>query len=183
MGIDIAGATIIKNAGGGVTLNMLVFNAAGQGSANPNVGYAGYKNGGDGLLYSTVTGWPVGATFWNSGLNGATGVFTCPIAGIYAMGFNDLWRGGSNFPSGQNTYAYGAFCKNGVMSYHSHNNDRTDLNYWEEGGFSHTFVCQAGDTLALFVNRAPSPVNAGAQTNNLGANPDSFGGVWCRMVG
>ena len=98
MGIDIAGATIVKS-GSGIALNSLVFNSAGQGSANPIPGYVGFKSGGS-TYYSAVTGWGINAANWQSGLNLSNGVFTCPVAGYYAMGYNGIHRGGSNIPAG-----------------------------------------------------------------------------------
>lgn len=180
MGIDIAGATIVKTAG--ITLNSaLVFDASGRGTANPIPGYSGWLTGGT-LYYSAVTGWPINATTWQSGLHPSNGVFTCPVAGLYAMGYNGIHRGGSGIPAGFNTYGYSAFAKNGVVAYHTHWNMGSNLT-WDTGGCSALFSCAAGDTLALFINRAPSPVGPDSQSQNYGLYPSEHQCIWCKLVG
>ena len=96
------------------------------------------------------------------------GVFTCPVAGFYAMGYNGIHRGGSGIPAGFNTYGYAAFAKNGAMSYFVHWNQAADT-YWNTGGTSALFSCAAGDTLALFVNRPPVSAAAGLHLAELRA--------------
>lgn len=180
MGIDIAGITIVKNAGSGVTLNTsLVFNSAGQGTANPIPGYSGWKSGAN--YWSAPSGWEINVVNWQSGLNTTTGVFTCPVAGIYAVGYNGLHRGASNLPAGYNTYSYSCFAKNGVASYYVHWNMQPDL-YWDTGGTSAVFSCAAGDTLALFISRAPAGVPPN-YVDGYGMYPDAHGAVWCKLVG
>src|SRR4029077_1523668 len=180
MSIDIGGATIVKTAG--ITLNTaLVFDASGRGSANPLPGYSGWKGGGN--QYSGVSGWEVNVVNWQSGLNTTNGVFTCPVAGIYAMGYNGIHNGGSGIPAGKSTYGYSCFAKNGVMAYHDHWNQHTSGTVWHTGGHSATFSCQAGDTLALFLNRSPSPLSPDAQAQNYGMYPTEHHCVWIRLVG
>jgi hypothetical protein len=182
MGIDIAGATIVKS-GAGVALNTsLVFNSAGQGTANSAPGYVAWLTSGT-LYYSPSTGWPMNTFGWQSGLNASNGVFTCPVAGIYAMGYNGIHRGGSNVPVGYNTYGYSMFCKNGAASYWVHWNQGTNT-MWNTGGTSVLFQCAAGDTLALFVNCSP-PTQIAANTiaQNYGLYPDTLHCVWCKLVG
>lgn len=180
MGIDIGGATIVKTAG--ITFNTsLVFNAAGVGTANSTPGYTGWQQGGS-TYYSATTGWLINTVNWQSGLNTANGVFTCPVAGLYAMGWNSIHNGGSGIPAGFNTYSYAAFAKNGAMTYFGHWNQGTNT-AWNTGGQSALFQCAAGDTLALFVNRPP--VNAGPDSisKNYGMYPDQHSGIWCKLVG
>jgi hypothetical protein len=185
MGIDIGGAAIVKNGGNGVTLNTsLVFNSAGQGSANAVPGYTGWKSGGS-TYYSGVSGWEINAAHWQSGLNLTNGVFTCPVAGLYAVGYNGIHKGGSNIPTGYNTYGYAAFAKNGAMSYYVHWNQATVAGNtsWNTGGCSALFSCAAGDTLALFINRSPTSVAGDSQSQNFGLYPDAHSAIWCKLVG
>jgi hypothetical protein len=180
MGIDIAGVPIIKNAGAGVTLNSsLVFNSAGQGTANPIPGYTGYKNSGN--YWSAPTGWETNVAQWQSGLNATNGIFTCPVAGYYAMGYNGIHRGASNLPEGYNTYGYSGFGKNGALSYYVHWNMGTQL-VWSTGGVSALFSCAAGDTLALYVNRAPTPLPPN-YVDGYGLYPNEHHAIWCKLVG
>src|SRR4029077_5434681 len=181
MGFDIAGIPIVSNAGGITFNNTLDFNAAGQGSARPIPGYAAWKGGGS-TYYAGVSGWELNTASWQSSLNLANGVFTCPVAGIYAMGYNGIHRGGGNIPTGLNTYGYSAFAKNGAMAYHTHWN-MGPANQWNTGGASALFQCAAGDTLALFVNRSPSPVGPDCVSQNFGLYPDTHHCVWCKLVG
>jgi hypothetical protein len=182
MGIDIAGATIVKTAG--ITLNTaLVFDANGIGTASPTPGYTGAQTGGT-LYYSATTGWLINSVTWQSGLNTANGVFTCPVAGLYAIGYSGIHKGGSGLPAGFSTYGYSCFAKNGVMDYHDHWNQGSANNViWHSGGHSALFQCAAGDTLALFVNRAPSLVGPDSVSQNYGLYPDNHHAIWCRLVG
>jgi len=177
MGFDIGGNTIIKNASGFVSMNTLEFSPQGHGSANSIAGYSGWK-GGD-TYYSAPSGWEVNAAHWQSGLNTGNGIFTCPVAGFYAMGYNSIHNGGSGISG--NTYGYSAFAKNGAMSYFVHWN--WTAAGWNTGGTSALFSCQAGDTLALFVNRPPVSAGPDAIAQNLGMYPNNHHAVWCRLVG
>lgn len=181
MGIDIAGITIAKNAGSGITLNTaLVFNSAGQGAANAIPGYTGWKNAAN--YWAAPTGWEINVVNWQSGLNTSTGVFTCPVAGYYALGYNGLHRGGSNLPAGYNTYSYSGFGKNGALSYFVHWNMSGTTNVWDVGGTSALFSCAAGDTLALFISRAPAPLPP-QYVDGYGLYPSEHHAVWCKLVG
>ena len=184
MGIDIGGATIVTNAGAGLTLNSsLVFNSLGQGTANALPGYSGSKNGGS-TYYAGVSGWEINTAAWQSGLNTTNGVFTCPVAGLYAVGYNGIHRGGSNVPAGFNTYGYAGFAKNGALSYFVHwNQGAAGTTSWHTGGQSATFSCAAGDTLALFVNRSPTSVGPDCVSQNYGTVPGRSSCVWCKLVG
>lgn len=182
MGIDIAGATI-STSGSGISLNStLLFNSSGYGAVANTPGYSGYQASGT-FYYAGTSGWLINTANWSSGLNTSTGVFTCPIAGYYAMGYNGIHNGGSSIPSvGFNTFGYSAFAKNGAISYWIHWNLSAN-NAWETTGTSAAFSCAAGDTLALFVNRSPSPLNADTQTYNTGMYPDNHHAVWCKLIG
>jgi len=182
MGIDIGGATI-ATSGSGIALNSaLVFNASGHGAFLSPQGYMGSKTGAT-LYYSAVTGWEINTALWQSNLNTTNGVFTCPVAGYYAMGYNAIHRGGSNSPAGLNTYGYAGFAKNGALSYFIHWNLNHVTNAWGTGGTSALFQCAAGDTLALFVNRSPSPAGPDVISQNYGVYPDTLNVVWCKRVG
>lgn len=180
MGIDIGGATIIKNASAGISLNSLVFSPSGHGSTNAIPGYSGWKAGS--TYYSSGQGWETTQANWQSSLNTGNGVFTCPVAGFYAMGYDSIHNGGQGWPAGQNTYGYSAFARNGAMSYHTHWNGDS-RNGWMTGGCSALFSCAAGDTLALFVNQAPVPGSPNGVAQNMGMYPNSHHVIWCRLVG
>ena len=181
MGLNIADAYIIKNGAGGITLNQLVFNANGVGTANPAPGYAGWKAGGS-TYYSGAAGWEINTANWLSGLNAGNGVFTCPTAGIYAMGYNGIHRGGSNIPAGLNTYGYAGFAKNGVLNYFVHWN-MSASHSWNTGGVSVLFQCAFGDTLTLHINRPPVSNGPDCISQNYGLYPDAHSAIWCKLVG
>jgi hypothetical protein len=182
MGIDIGGNAIVKNASDGISLNSLVFNPSGYGSANPIPGCMAWKGGGS-TYYSAPTGWELNTANWQSSLNLSNGVFTCPVAGIYAMGYNGIHRGGSGVPAGFNTYGYGGFAKNGALSYFVHWNQQGGNTYWNTGGTSALFSCAAGDTLALFINRSPVSAGPDCISQNHGLYPNTHNYIWCKLVG
>jgi hypothetical protein len=190
MGLDIGGSTI-NSSGSGIAMNTnFVFNSSGYGtdlstsSTFGLVGYSGWKDiSGNDTYYSATTGWPINNAPYNSGhINLTTGVFTCPVAGYYAVGFNGITNGGSwSGPNGQG-YGYAGFAKNGAMSYFIHFNVSSS-NAWNQGGGSSVFSCAAGDTLALFINRSPSPVAADSQGINAGWYPHNHHAIWCKLIG
>jgi len=181
MGIDMSGVGIYKNASNGVTLHYVNFNSVGQGAAGSVPGYMGWQAGGSNF-YAAPTGWLINAVNWQAYLNTGNGVFTCPVAGYYAMGYNGIHNGGSGIPAGYNTFGYAGFAKNGALSYFVHWNQSTGT-YWNTGGTSILFSCAAGDTLALFVNRSPSPVGPDSQGLNYGLYPNTHNYIWCKLVG
>jgi hypothetical protein len=183
MGVDMSGVGIYKNGLGGITLHYVAFNSVGQGAAGATPGYMGSQVGGS-LFYSAPSGWPINSADWQSGLNLSNGVFTCPVAGYYAMGYNGIHNGGGNIPVGFNTYGYGGFAKNGALAYFVHWNQNGGNTAWNTGGTSALFSCQAGDTLALFINRPPAPAPpADVYTYNYGLYPNTHNYVWCKLVG
>lgn len=183
MGIDISSLTI-NSKGSGIVINPgITFNNLGYASNSALPGYSGYKDiAGDDIYYSTVSGWPINIAKWNGGgLNTTNGVFTCPVAGYYAVGFNGITNGGGTDPVGATPGFFG-FAKNGVLTYYGHMNKST-TNAWQQGGGSSLFQCAVGDTLALFINRAPTRVNAATQTSNRGWYPHNHHAIWCVLVG
>lgn len=183
MGIDISSLTI-NSANSGIIINPgITFNSLGYASNSALPGYSGYKDiAGNDVLYSPVTGWPINMTKWNGGgLNTTNGVFTCPVAGHYAVGFNGISNGGGTDSVG-NTVGYMGFAKNGVLTYYIHIN-KAATNGWQQGGGSSLFKCVVGDTLAFFINRAPSPVGPVTQANNRGWYPHNHHAIWCVLVG
>ena len=180
MGLDIGGNLITKTAG--ISLNTLAFNASGQGSAVPIPGYTGWKA--DTSYYGAPAGWEISVANWQSSLNLSNGVFTCPVAGLYAMGYNGIHNGGSGLPAGYNTYGYSGFMKNGALAHWVHWNQGPAGNTgWHTGGTSALFSCQAGDTLALSVNRPPAGAGPDVISQNYGLYPNAHGAVWCKLVG
>ena len=179
MGIDIGGNTIVRIPASGVSLNTLAFNSIGQGSASPAPGYTGWKAGT--TYYAAPTGWETTATHWQSGLNVANGIFTCPVAGYYAMGYNSIHNGGQGYPTGYNTYGYSAFAKNGALDYYVHWN--WPIGGWNTGGTAALFSCAAGDTLTLLVNRSPLSAGPDSISQNMGMYPNTHHAVWCKLVG
>lgn len=175
------GSPLIYTSGGNTYMHSLVFNSSGQGTTNTSNGYSGMQQNGS-YYYSLTTGWPTNVSQWSYGLNASTGVYTCPVAGFYVMGYNGIHRGGSGIPAGYNTYGYCAFCKNGVLFAWAHWNMST-TNQWNTGGISSLFSCAANDTLALFINRSPTSVAPDSQTQNFGLYPDQHSCIWCFKVG
>lgn len=178
MGVDIAGNTI-STSGSGIAVNGgFTFNGSGVPSKTGLPGFCGYKGGGNGLYYSATTGWEVNnCPTFNNGLNTTNGVFTCPVAGYYAMGFNGILNGSSS----ASDYGYACFAKNGVATYWIHWNIN---NAWNNGGCSSLFDCAAGDTLCLLINAPNMPAyNSIARTNGRGLYPEHHHCVWCVYVG
>jgi hypothetical protein len=178
MGLDISGSTILA-AGSGLTINSgFSINASGYAAPTNLPGYSGYRSGGS-LYYSTGSGWIINGTSWNSiALNTSTGVFTCPVAGFYAVGFNGIAIGYGT----EGSYGYAGFGKNGALSYYIHWN-LADGNAWQQSGGSSVFNCAVNDTLSFYINQSPSPVATAAITNNRGWYPDNHHAVWCILIG
>jgi hypothetical protein len=183
MGIDINGLTI-SSVSSGIQINPgVTFNSSGFAYNAALPGYSGWKDiSGNDIQYSAVSGWEINATAWSGGgLNTSTGVFTCPVAGYYAVGFNGIANGGSVGWDDGATYGYAGFAKNGALSYYIHWN-LSSTNGWNQCGGSSLFQCAANDTLALFINRSPSPA-ASTQTYNRGWYPHNHHAIWCVLVG
>jgi len=189
MGINISGSTI-NSSGSGIAMNTnFVFNSSGQGSDLYTsstfglVGYSGWKDiSGDEVQYSYTTGWPINNFSYNSGhINTSTGVFTCPVAGYYAVGFNGIANGGSWTGSGYG-YGYAGFAKNGALSYWIHFNVSSS-NSWNQAGGSSVFSCAAGDTLAFFINQSPAPDTGYTHGYNVGWYPHNHHAIWCKLIG
>jgi hypothetical protein len=183
MGLDIGGSNILT-AGSGISFNGgLTFNSSGFASMTSVPGYCGYKDiSGNELHYSATTGWPINVAPYTSGhLNTSTGVFTCPVAGYYAIGYNGIGNGGTVGWDNNNSQGYACFAKNGSLTYYSHWN-LSSASGWDQCGMSCIFNCAANDTLAFFINRSPSPVTD-AQAYNRGWYPHSHHAIWCILIG
>lgn len=185
MAIYVGGSTVAAS-GSGITLNSgFAFNANGVGAIADLPGFnARNANGASGYLgwySSTGTGWPLGQISWQSGLSGA--LFTCPIAGYYAVGYNGIHNGGSFTGSPATTYGYAAILQNDTIVYWNHWNVSSS-NAWNNGGLCGVLNCAANDTIRMKVNQSPVPF-AGASygTQNLGLYPDTHHNVWCVLVG
>lgn len=184
MGFDIAGATIAAS-GTGITMNGYSIDGSGYasfGTGGSLPGYSGWKDvSGDDWQSSTGTGWRINNANWYVGLNTNNGAFTCPVAGLYAVGFNGIANGGSNV--GTNTYGYAAFAKNGVLNYWIHWNN-SSTNGWNQSGGSSVFSCAANDVLTFHINQSPTPT-AGAYYNgpNYGWYAHNHHAVWCVFLG
>lgn len=183
MGVNIGGNTI-NPSGSGIALNTnFVFNSSGYGTVSGLPGYSGWKGGSDGWFSSTGSGWQINNVQWQNGLNTSNGVFTCPVAGYYACGFDGILNGGSNIPTGRNTYGYAAFLVNNAMNYWMHWNLAT-TNSWNNGGMCAIFSCAAGDTITLKINQSPVPASEAFYGGlNYGAYPENHHAVWCVLVG
>ena len=182
MGLNLNGITFNSVSSGIAISPGVTFNSSGFAYNSDLPGYSGYKDIAGGTYYSAVSGWEINQTSWNGGgLNTTNGVFTCPVAGYYAVGFNGIAQGGSGWDNGQ-TYGYAGFAKNGALSYFIHWN-LSSGNAWNQSGGSSVFYCSAGDTLALFINRSPAPTTASAQTYNRGWYPQNHHAVWCVLIG
>jgi hypothetical protein len=182
MPLDINGATI-SSVSSGIQMNPgITFNSSGYAYNTDLPGYTGWKDvSGNDTKYADTTGWRINTTCWSGGgLNTSTGVFTCPVAGYYAVGFNGIADGGSGHDDG-GSYGYAGFAKNGSMSYYIHWN-LAGTSTWNQGGGSFLFQCAANDTLTFFVNRSPTPLGSG-QTYNRGWNAHGYHAIWCVLVG
>ena len=186
MGFDIAGSTIAAS-GTGISLNGYSIDGNGYasfGTGGSLPGYSGWKDvAGDDYQASTGSGWKINNANWYVGLNTTTGVFTCPVAGLYAVGFNGIANGGSSVGSPANTFGYAAFAKNGALNYWIHWN-LGPTNAWNQSGGSSVFSCAVNDTLSFYINQSPSPVSTayyGAQ--NYGWYAHNHHAIWCVFLG
>lgn len=179
MGFDIGGQTIAAS-GTGIAFNTnTVFTSGGLSTVTGLPGYASMNNSGS-QYYSLTTGTPTTA-IWTSGqLVGGTGVFTATVAGYYFASYDGIHNGGENIPAGHNTYGYGAWCKNGVLTYYNHCNVTTSA--WNQGGAFAIVYLAVGDTLAQFFNRSPTPVSE-SQTYNYGLYPSQHGSFFVILIG
>ena len=101
-------------------------------------------------------------TCWNT----STGVFTCPVSGLYYTAWGGICRGGaSNTPSSTNS-GYMGVVKNGVLQHFTHWNTN---DHWDNQNLETILYCNSGDTIAWAVHIAPAPDNgsgAGAYGDN-----------------
>jgi hypothetical protein len=183
MGFDIGGSTIAAS-GTGISLNGYAFDGNGYATSGTLAGYSGFKDiAGNDFQASTGSGWVINNVRWNSGLNTSTGVFTCPVAGLYAVGFNGIANGGSSVGSPANTYGYAAFAKNGAINYWIHWN-LAATNAWNQAGGSSVFSCAVNDTLSFYINQSPTPVaNAFYGGQNYGWYAHEHHAIWCVFLG
>jgi len=182
MGLYINNSSI-TSPGTGLNLNGYTIDGNGYATSGTLAGYSGWKDiGGDEYQASTGSGWVINSAPWGSGLNTANGVFTCPVAGLYAVGFNGIANGGSSVGAG-NTYGYAAFAKNGALNYWIHWN-LSPTNAWNQSGGSSVFSCAANDLLTFHINQSPAPT-AGATYGgpNYGWYPHNHHAVWCVFLG
>jgi hypothetical protein len=90
-----------------------------------------------------------------SGWSNATGMFTCPVAGLYYTSWAFIAGDGS----ATQTAGYYSIIVNGVMRYHSY---RDTIAYWELQHLEMILKCAAGDTIAWASNAAPGPASGTA---------------------
>lgn len=101
-------------------------------------------------------------TCWNT----STGVFTCPIAGLYYTSWNGICYGGSSTTATSTRSGYVGLIRNGVLYNFTHWNTN---DVWDTQNIQAIISCASGDTLAWSVNIAPGPVgstDAGAYGSN-----------------
>jgi hypothetical protein len=100
-------------------------------------------------------------THWNT----STGVFTCPVAGLYYMAWSGICQGGASTVATTTLAGYVGVIKNGSLVTYSHWNT---CNYWEGMNLETIVPCAVNDTLSFAINIAPAPVNgtSGAYGDN-----------------
>jgi hypothetical protein len=182
MGFNIGGQTI-SASGTGIALNTnTVFSSGGLSTVTGLPGFNAFNNSG-GQYYSLTTGTPTNPQWTSGQLVNATGVFTATVAGYYFVSYDGIHNGGQNIPAAHNTYGYGGWAKNGALSYYNHWNVSTSA--WNQGGAFAIFSLAVGDTVALFINRAPTPLSEAGATGgyNYGLYPSQHGSLFAILIG
>lgn len=92
----------------------------------------------------------------NTCYNTTTGIFTCPVAGLYYTAWGGICIGGGVDTATTTRTGYIAVAKNGAQQAFSHWNTN---DVWETTNLETILYCAAGDTIAWAVHIAPAPDN------------------------